>query len=133
MRLSEDDDIKGSSVNILPMIDVIFAILAFFIISTLYLTSSEGLSVNLPEAVTASSQTQVNLTLTITPEGDLFLEDEAIALTDLADKVRSLSPSAPVSVTIRADRATAHGTVVTAMDKLRTVENIRLSIATAQP
>lgn len=88
---------------------------------------------NLPEAVTASSQTQVNLTLTITPEGDLFLEDEAIALTDLADKVRSLSPSAPVSVTIRADRATAHGTVVTAMDKLRTVENIRLSIATAQP
>ncbi|MGB3766287.1 MAG: biopolymer transporter ExbD [Phormidesmis sp.] len=133
MRLSEDDDIKGSSVNILPMIDVIFAILAFFIISTLYLTSSEGLSVNLPEAVTASSQTQVNLTLTITPEGDLFLEDEAIALTDLADKVRSLSPNAPVSVTIRADRATAHGTVVTAMDKLRTVENIRLSIATAQP
>ncbi|PZO15111.1 MAG: biopolymer transporter ExbD [Leptolyngbya foveolarum] len=133
MRLSEDNDIKSSSVNILPMIDVIFAILAFFIISTLYLTSSEGLLVNLPEAVTATPQTQVNVTLTITAEGDLFLEDEAVVLEDLAGEVRSLSPNAPISVTVRADRATPHGTVVTAMDKLRTIENVRLSIATTQP
>ncbi len=133
MRLSEDNDIKSSSVNILPMIDVIFAILAFFIISTLYLTSSEGLLVNLPEAVTATPQTQVNITLTITAEGDLFLEDEAVVLEDLAGEVRSLSPNAPISVTVRADRATPHGTVVTAMDELRTIENVRLSIATTQP
>lgn len=133
MRLPQDDDIKSASVNILPMIDVIFAILAFFIISTLYLTSSEGLSVNLPEAVTSAPQTQVNITLTITAEGDLFLEGKAVALEDLADGVRSLSPNAPVSVTVRADRATPHGTVVTAMDKLRTIENVRLSIATTQP
>ena len=133
MRLPKDDDIKSSSVNILPMIDVIFAILAFFIVSTLYLTSSEGLPVNLPEAVTSAPQTQVNTTLTITAEGDLFLADEAVALEDLADGVRSLSPNAPISVTIRADKATPHGTVVTAMDKLRTLENVRLSIATTQP
>lgn len=133
MRLPEDNDIKSSSVNILPMIDVIFAILAFFIISTLYLTSSEGLLVNLPEAVTAAPQTQVNITLTITAEGDLFLEDEAVVLDDLAGEVRSLSPNAPISVTVRADKATPHGTVVTAMDKLRTIESVRLSIATTQP
>ena len=133
MRLPEDNDVKSASVNILPMIDVIFAILAFFIISTLYLTSSEGFPVNLPEAMTAAPQTQVNVTLTITPEGNLFLEDQAIALTDLADSVRSLSPNDPISVTVRADKATPHGTVVTAMDKLRTLENVSLSIATTQP
>ncbi len=133
MRLPKDDDIKSSSVNILPMIDVIFAILAFFIISTLYLTSPEGLLVNLPEAKTATPQTQVSATLTITSEGDLFLGDEAVALEDLAGKVRSLSPNAPISVTVRADKATPHGTVITAMDKLRTIENVSLSIATTQP
>lgn len=133
MRLPEDNDLKTSSVNILPMIDVIFAILAFFIISTLYLTSAEGLPVNLPEAVTSSPQTQVNVTLTITPEGDLFLDDEAIAPNNLVNEVRSLSPNAPISVTVRADKTTPHGSVVTAMDQLRTIKGVRLSIATTQP
>ena len=136
MRLPKDDDIKSASVNILPMIDVIFAILAFFIISTLYLTSIEGLPVNLPEAVTASPQTQVNVTLTITPEEDLFLGDEPVELSKLEENARSLAqnaPGAPISITIRADETTPHGIVVSAMDKLRAVDNVRLSIATTQP
>ena len=65
MRLPEEADSSRSGVNILPMIDVIFAILAFFVLSTLYLTRAEGLPVNLPQAVTATPQNQVNLTLTI--------------------------------------------------------------------
>ena len=136
MRLPEDNDIKSASVNILPMIDVIFAILAFFIISTLYLTSVEGLPVDLPEAVTASPQTQVSVTLTITSTGNLFLDDAAVSFGELEDRTRSLAqnnPNAPISVTIRADEATPHGTVISAMDKLRTVEQVRLSIATTQP
>lgn len=136
MRLPEDDDIKSASVNILPMIDVIFAILAFFIISTLYLTSVEGLPVNLPEAVTASPQTQINITLTITSEGNLILEDQAVELNELEDNARSLAqsvPDAPLSITIRADETTPHGIVVSAMDKLRRIESVRLSIATTQP
>ena len=136
MRLPQDDDIKSANVNILPMIDVIFAILAFFIISTLYLTNVEGLPVDLPEAVTASPQAQVNVTLTITSDGDLFLEDKAISLGDLEASAREIAqnnPKAPLSITIRADKATPHGTVISAMDKLRTIEQVRLSIATTQP
>lgn len=133
MRLPEDTDTRSPVVNILPMIDVIFAILAFFILSTLYLTRAEGLPVNLPEAVTATPQNQVDITLTITPGGDLFLGDEAVALNDLVEEVRLLSTEAPILVTVRADEATPHGTVVSAMDRLRTVENVRLGIATAQP
>ena len=136
MRLPEDDDIKSASVNILPMIDVIFAILAFFIISTLYLTNVEGLPVNLPEAVTASPQTQINLLLTITSDGDLFLEDNEVSLGELEDNARKIAqnnPNAPLSITIRADKNTPHGTVISAMDKLRAIEQVRLSIATTQP
>lgn len=133
MRLPEDNDIRSLGVNILPMIDVIFAILAFFILSTLYLTRAEGLPVNLPEAVTATPQDQIDVTLTITPDGDLFLGDTAVSLNNLVDEVRSLSTEAPISVTIRADETTSHGRVVAAMDRLRTVENVRLGIATTQP
>jgi len=48
MRLPDEPEIP-TAINIVPMIDVIFAILAFFIMSTLFLTRSEGLSVNLPQ------------------------------------------------------------------------------------
>lgn len=139
MRLPEDTDLNRPSVNILPMIDVIFAILAFFILSTLYLTKAEGLPVNLPQAVTATPQNQIDVTLTITQSGDLFLGDEAVALDALTDEVRSLSPSTgqapsqPILVTIRADEVTRHGRVVAAMDQLRTVQNVKLGIATTQP
>lgn len=117
------------------MIDVIFAILAFFILSTLYLTKAEGLPVNLPQAVTSTPQNQIDVTLTITPEGDLFVGGEAVELVNLADKVRSIGQSTgqPIMVTVRADEATRHGRVVAAMDQLRTVDNVKLGIATTQP
>ena len=135
MRLPEETDINRPGVNILPMIDVIFAILAFFILSTLYLTKAEGLPVNLPQAVTSTPQNQIDITLTITPEGGLFVGDEAVELVNLADKVQSVGQPTgqPIMVTIRADEATRHGRVVAAMDQLRTVDNDTLGIATTQP
>ena len=138
MRLPEDNEIRPLSVNILPMIDVIFAILAFFILSTLYLTKAEGLPVNLPQAVTATPQNQVNLTLTITSGGKLFLGDDAVELAALADRVQAfregeaIASNQPIFVTIRADETTPHGRVVGAMDELRKVEGVRLGIATTQ-
>lgn len=141
MRLPEDNELSRPSVNILPMIDVIFAILAFFILSTLYLTKAEGLPVNLPQAVTATPQNQVDVTLTITPEGNLFLSDgeappaenRPVSLDQLANDVNQLTPGAPILVTIRADEATSHGRVVAAMDQLRTIERVKLGIATTSP
>ncbi|MEL7052680.1 MAG: biopolymer transporter ExbD [Cyanobacteria bacterium J06588_5] len=133
MRLPEDNDSTRTSVNILPMIDVIFAILAFFILSTLYLTRSEGLPVNLPQSVTSTPIDQVDITLTITPDGSLFLDSRAVDVDALADEVRAIANSNPIKVTIRADENTSHGRVVTAMDQLRKVEQIQMGIATTQP
>lgn len=133
MRLPEDTDIQRLSVNILPMIDVIFAILAFFILSTLYLTKAEGLPVNLPQAVTATPQNQIDVTLTISAEGELFLNDQSVAIANLSTEITNLANGQPILVTIRADEATAHGRVVTAMDQLRKVSGVKLGIATTQP
>ncbi len=133
MRLPEDTETSRLSVNILPMIDVIFAILAFFILSTLYLTTAEGLPVNLPQAVTSTPQDQVDVTLTITPDGELFLGDDAVALADLADQVRKVASERSILVTIRADETVDLGRVVAAMDQLRQVDGVKLGIATTEP
>ena len=70
-------------INLLPMIDVIFSILAFFIISSLFLTRSQGLPVDLPSAQTAEPEQSVQLNITIEPDGKMFLDRQPIELDKL--------------------------------------------------
>ena len=130
MRLPDEVDRPGE-INIVPMIDVIFSILAFFIISTLYLTRSEGLPVNLPSASTAKSQPSTKITVTIQPDGELALNRKPIKLEALEDSVRSLVETNSESlVIVNADEKVDHGQVVSVMDRLRQVKGAKLAIAT---
>ncbi|MBE9080267.1 biopolymer transporter ExbD [Romeria aff. gracilis LEGE 07310] len=131
MRLPDETEDPRLSINILPMIDVMFAILAFFILSSLFLTRAQGLPVDLPQAATSARQEQVDLTLTLTAAGDLYLNEKSVDLDKLPAEVKALlAPGQPALVTIRADQQTSHGQVVTVMDQLRTVEGLRLGIST---
>lgn len=129
MRLPDESD-KPMEINIVPMIDVIFSILAFFIISTLYLTRSEGLPVNLPSAATAKAQPSTQITVTIEPDGDLALNRNPIELEALEEAVRTLVvPNSEALVIVNADEKVDHGRVVSVMDRLRQVEGAKLAIA----
>ncbi|MEM9979049.1 MAG: biopolymer transporter ExbD [Cyanobacteria bacterium P01_D01_bin.2] len=133
MQLPPDEESR-LTINIVPMIDVVFAVLAFFILSTLYLTRAEGFPVNLPTATTAVSQDEAALTLTITADGGLFLGDQPVTLEALSADIQAvLIPGQPAMVTVRADAATPHGQVVAAMDRIRNLDGVRLGIATQQP
>lgn len=130
MRLPIEPD-PTPQINIVPMIDVIFAILTFFIMSTLFLTRSAGLPVNLPGAVTAETQAQTQLVVTIDSQGRLFLDRQPILLDQLETLVRSqLQAGESPVVVINADAAVTHGIVVTVMDRLRTIPGIKMAIAT---
>lgn len=133
MRLPSEPD-PPPQINIVPMIDVIFAILTFFIMSTLFLTRSEGLPVNLPGATTGEQQAQQQLVVTIDREGNLFLNQQPITLDGLEAEVRNrVSAGVPPLVAINADQAVAHGQVVTVMDRMRAIPGVRLAIATQRP
>ncbi|HEY9890092.1 MAG TPA: biopolymer transporter ExbD [Candidatus Obscuribacterales bacterium] len=117
--------------NIIPMIDVIFAILTFFIISSLFLTRAESLPVNLPKADSAEVQERTRITVTVEASGDIALNREAIALEDLQVEVRNLMGTTQESVVvINADEAVEHGRVIAVMDELREIEGAALGIAT---
>ncbi|MEM6437037.1 MAG: biopolymer transporter ExbD [Cyanobacteria bacterium P01_D01_bin.115] len=134
MNLPEDPD-TAPEINIVPMIDVIFVVLTFFILSSLFLTRSEGLPVDLPGAATSEQQLQdYSLTLTITPEGNLQLGNEATSLSSLASLVQTRRVGdRPLLIIIRADAAVPHGQVVAVMDQLRTLDNVGMAIATQSP
>jgi biopolymer transport protein ExbD len=133
MRLPQEPE-TPSQINIVPMIDVIFAILTFFIMSTLYLSRSEGLPVNLPGAATAQSQPESQTVVTIDSAGRLALNRQPIELDALEAQVRALAMTGKQPfVVINADQAVTHGKVVTVMDRLRQIDGVRMAIATQRP
>ncbi|MBD1905540.1 biopolymer transporter ExbD [Funiculus sociatus GB2-A5] len=133
MRLPDEPDIPAQ-INIVPMIDVIFAILTFFIMSTLFLTRSQGLPVNLPQATTAKAQPSTQITVTISPQGQIALNRNSIPIEALQGEVRQLIPqNQEALVIVNADAAVDHGQVVAVMDQLRQIPGAKLAIATQRP
>jgi len=132
MHLPEEPE-TPPQINIVPMIDVIFVVLTFFILSSLFLTRSEGLPVDLPSAATSEEQLQQHtLTLTMTRSGDLRLGNEAAALESLPNQIQARRiGDRPILIIIRADTEVSHGQVVAVMDRLRTIANLEMAIATA--
>ena len=126
--ISERED--TFEINILPMIDVIFSILAFFIISSLFLTRSQGLPVDLPSAQTAEPKQSVQLNITIEPDGKMFLDRQPIELDNLKGALtEKVAPDSESVVIINADTKVEHGTVVKVMDRLRQVPGAKMAIA----
>jgi len=64
--------IKKARIEIIPMIDTMFFLLVFFMVATLSMTVQQGLSVNLPHAVTARDEVRRTVTLTLTKDGGLI-------------------------------------------------------------
>lgn len=130
MRLPDEPEIPVQ-INIVPLIDVVFAILTFFIVSTLFLTRSEGLPVNLPSAATGKSQPSTKITVSIKPDGEIALNRKPIQLEALQEAVRSLvEPNSEPMVIVNADKKVDHGQVVSVMDRLRQIKGVKLAIAT---
>ena len=131
MRLPDEAD-APAQINIVPMIDVIFAILTFFVMSTLFLTRQEGLPVNLPQASSAKKATQpARVTLTVDKAGKLFLNKIPITLNKLEAGVKAkVEPERPLMVVLNADEGVNHGKIVAVMDKVRQVKGAKLAIAT---
>jgi biopolymer transport protein ExbD len=134
MKLPEEPDIPAQ-INIVPMIDVIFAILAFFIMSSLFLTKLEGLPVNLPSASSAQQQQATEpIAVTIDELGTISLNRQPITLDNLDTKIKTLaSANQERLVIVNADEKVSHGKVVAVMDRLRAIPGVRLAIATEKP
>jgi biopolymer transport protein ExbD len=129
MRVPQHE-LPKARIEIIPMIDVIFFLLVFFMVSTLSMTINRGLPVDLPAAASSPSQVQENMTLSITQDGGLFLDKEPVARQDIAQRVRAALAGAPqLMVLINADGQVRHSAVVEVIDDLRLAGVSALAIA----
>jgi biopolymer transport protein ExbD len=133
MRLNEENE-SPAQINIVPMIDVIFAILVYFIVSTLSLTRLESLPVNLPGASTAQVQNAPPVTVSLTKAGTVAVNEQTVPLSEVQNRVRVLVPTGQNAVVvINADREVNYGQVVAIMDQLRQIPGVRIAVATQRP
>ena len=122
--------IKKARIEIIPMIDTIFFLLVFFMISTLSMTQFKGMPVNLPKAASGQHAPAESAGVTIDKDGRLFLNQQAIDKAALGEALRQqLRKNPEMLVVINADDGVTHGQVVEVMDIARAVNVAKMAIA----
>ena len=102
--------------NITSLIDVLFLLLIFFMLSSTFV-EHPAIQLNLPQAATAESARTDALTLSITPAGVLYLNNVETGVTALGAKLRAAVATNPeLSLILKADTTVPYGTVIQAID-----------------
>jgi biopolymer transport protein ExbD len=121
---------KKARIEIIPMIDTIFFLLVFFMISTLSMAQYRGMPVNLPKAASGQQAPAESAAITIDNQGRLFVDKQPVEKSMLGDLLRQqLAQNADLLVVINADEAVEHGRVVEVMDIARNANVARMAIA----
>ena len=127
----KEDNKSENQINILPMIDIIFAILSFFIISSLFLTRIDSIKVNLPESSTAINEKNKPLIISISSDEKIYFEEQLIKVNNLSRLVKSsLGELENSLIILRADALVRHGFLIKVLDELRKIENIKIGLST---
>jgi len=120
-------------VDLTAMIDVVFLLLIFFMISTTFI-DAPGIAVRLPEAsTTVSRDEEKSLRIYLTKDGEISLNDESITLQGLEQRLKSYGARASsMTFLLHADTDARHGKVVALMDLAKTAGFGKLAIATEE-
>ncbi|MCG6201635.1 ExbD/TolR family protein [Psychromonas antarctica] len=119
MKLHKSRFQQAARVELLPLIDVIFLLLIFFIFVMLKMTVQSSIKVELPQAVDSMTQTKTMLTINIDAHSQIFVNEETSSLQDVLGQVQLLEQQNSLPILIRGDRQANLGVALTLLDKLR--------------
>ncbi len=122
---------RGVEINMSPLIDMVFLLLIFFVVTTSFVKET-GIDVERPTAATAEMKEKANVLIGVTQEGRVFLDRKAIDVRSVrAHMSRVLSENPESSVVVVADRGSQTGVVIQVMDQCRLagVKNVSLAAA----
>jgi len=115
---------------IIPMIDIIFFLLVFFMMSTLYMVEQRTIPVNLPQAAATQSDTTRSIHITVLPDGQVMFEQEEIPLNLLQRRVGLELQKQPESVfVLRGDKKVEYGNVIEVLDQMKQAGARRVAVA----
>ena len=118
-------------INILPMIDIIFVILSFFIISSLYLVRLETIPVRLPNAETSNQEKNPVIVITLDLRNRIFIDEKLLDFKFIKNEILTkIKNTKNRKVIIRADKDVKYGKVISIIDILRKLDDIKIGVST---
>lgn len=121
MKLRSGYETKKARVEMLPLIDVVFLLLVFFIYAMLSMVVHHGLKVDLPSAGSVSLEKEDYIAITIDADNRLFLNDEPTEAAGLAVRVLALREENTKPVFINGDKKADLGLAIELLDDLKQV------------
>ena len=125
--------VKAVELNIAPLIDMVFILLIFFLVTTSFVKET-GVDINRPVASTAVSKAKANIMIGITSEGRIYMAKREIDIRAVRANIeRALAESPESQVIVVADRESRTGTVVKVMDGCKLAGAVNVSLAAGLP
>ena len=130
MRLRSLRVEKQPEFMIIPMIDIIFFLLVFFMMSTLYMVEQHTIPVNLPKAAAAQQDKPQSINITVLENGNVMFNQEEIPVDLLAKRVNlELGKQTDTVFILRGDKQVPYGQVITVLDELKLSGAQRVAVA----
>ena len=131
MKINLDSPPEDVQIQIIPLIDVIFCILTFFILAALQLTRQQGINVDLPKASTGAPQMRQMLVVTINSTGQTFIDKQLIDRAQLYQQLQDYHQKTPDGLLVlNASQTAFYNDVVQVLDVMRQVGGDRVALST---
>jgi biopolymer transport protein ExbD len=119
---------RKARIEIVPMIDIMFFLLVFFVIAMLKMIPSSGIASQLPHSSTATEVPHPKVLIDLLKNGSVLVDGKPVALPALSHQLASNDP-AKTAVTIASDQGTSVQSLMSVMDACRTAGVTQISLA----
>lgn len=130
MNIRSNRVARSPRLMIIPMIDIIFFLMVFFLFSTLQMVYQKSMPVNLPVASSSHQEAPKPVAITLMKDGTISIGDTVVSIEEIKPRVEQLADKADTPVILRADENVEHGKVIKVMDEIKSAGVTKLSIAT---
>ena len=122
---------KEPTIMIIPMIDIVFFLLVFFMVGTLYMNTEQQIPLNLPSASTSTAKSIEPITITLTTSHKLYIDNREISPDRLSQEVQAIVQTTPrQAFVIRAAKDVYYNEVIALLDMLKVNGAKYISVAT---
>ncbi|MBE20630.1 MAG: biopolymer transporter ExbD [Acidobacteria bacterium] len=130
---SDDQSRRRVSLDISPLLDVVFLLLIFFLVTTTFMPDA-SMELELPESTTATQSEVTPTMVTVGEDGGVQIDGDSVSIQELERTVAALLPEEREKITVRADARVDYGVIVRIIDALRNagVDALSLPMDTVQ-
>ena len=130
---SDEQSRRRVSLDISPLLDVVFLLLIFFLVTTTFMPDA-SMELELPESTTATQSEVVPTMVTVGEDGGVQIDGDSVSIQELERTVAALLPEEREKITVRADARVDYGVIVRIIDALRNagVDALSLPMDTVQ-